>query len=84
LKSLFILGAPGKDSPTVVDVSVDDHECVGVVGTGDLELARISFALAVAEREEETSMVVVEDLVRDAGSIDASEDLHVCTAEWFG
>jgi len=73
LESLFVLGAPGKDSSAVVDVSVDDDESIGVVGKGDLELAR----------EEESRMVVIEDLVRDAGSIDASEDLHVRTAVWF-
>ena len=39
LESLVILGAPGKNSTTIIHMSVEDDEDVGVFGTGDLELA---------------------------------------------
>jgi hypothetical protein len=39
LESLVILGAPGKDCATIIDMSVEDDEDVGVVGAGDLEFA---------------------------------------------
>ena len=39
LESLVILGAPGKDCATIIHMSVEDDEDVGVVGAGDLKFA---------------------------------------------
>jgi hypothetical protein len=39
LESLVILGAPGKDCTTIIHMSVEDDEDVGVVGAGDLKFA---------------------------------------------
>jgi len=39
LKSLVVLGAQGKNSSTMIDMSVDNDENVGVFGAGDLELS---------------------------------------------
>jgi hypothetical protein len=39
LESVLILGAPGKDCTTIIYMSVEDDEDVGVVGAGDLELS---------------------------------------------
>jgi len=60
-------------------MSVDDDEDGGISGARDLEFAQVAFKLDVAQGEEELSVVVVEDLVRDAGSVDAAEDLDVRT-----
>jgi hypothetical protein len=79
LEGLVVLRSPGKDSATIVDVSVDNDEDGGISGARDLEFAQVTFKLDVAQGEEELSVVVVEDLVRDAGSVDAAEDLDVRT-----
>ena len=39
LESLVVLGAPGENCATIIYMSVEDDEDVGVFGTGDLELA---------------------------------------------
>ena len=60
-------------------MSVDDDEDGGISGACDLEFAQVAFKLDVAQEEEELGVVVVEDLVRDAGSVDGAEDLDVGT-----
>jgi len=73
-----VLCLPGMDYSSVIDMGVDDNELCRVSGTGDAELPRIAFELGVSKGENGGSMIVVEDLVGRAGSIDASEDSH-CT-----
>jgi len=60
-------------------MSVDDGKDGGISGARDLEFAQVAFELGVAQGEEELGVVVVEDLVRDAGSVDAAEDFDVGT-----
>ena len=79
MEGLVVLGSPGKDSATIVDVSVDDDEDGGIGGARDLEFAQVALKLDVAQGEEELSVIVVKDLVRDAGSVDAAKDLDVRT-----
>jgi len=69
-----VLCLPGKDYSSVIDMGFDDNELGRVSGTDDAELPRVAFELRVAEGENGGSMIVVEDLVGCAGSIDASED----------
>ena len=56
---------------------VDNDECSWISRASDLELARVTFKLEVSQGEEELGMVIVEDLVRNTGAVDAAEDLHV-------
>ena len=79
MEGLIVFGSPGEDSASIVDVSVDDDEDGGISGARDLEFAQVAFELDEAQGEEELGVVVVEDLVRDAGSVDAAEDLDVGT-----
>ena len=58
---------------------MDDDEDGGISGARDLEVAQVAFELNVAQGEEELGVIVVEDLVRDAGSVDTAEDLVVGT-----
>ena len=58
---------------------MDDDEDNGISGARDLEVAQVAFEPNVAQGEEELGVVVVEDLVRDAGSVDTAEDLDVGT-----
>jgi len=61
-------------------MSVDDNELGRVSRADDAELPRVAFELGVAEGEDGGCMILVEDLVGYAGSIDAAEDSHVCIA----
>jgi hypothetical protein len=83
LKGLVIFGSPGEDSSSIVDVGIDDDEDGGISGARDLEFAQVSFELDVAQGEEERGVVIVEDLVRDAGAVDAANDLDIGTAIGF-
>jgi hypothetical protein len=58
-------------------MSVDNYEHVGIFGAGDLEFPEVAFKLDVAKRQEELGVILVEDLVGDASTVDALEDLHV-------
>ena len=58
-------------------MSIDDNKCSRILRASDLELARVTFKLEVSQGEEELGMVIVEDLVRNTGAVDAAEDLHV-------
>jgi len=44
-------------------MSVDDDEHVGIVGTGDLELAEVVFELDISQGEQELGMIFVKDPV---------------------
>ena len=63
-------------------MSVNDNEYCGILRTGDLELAKVPFELGVPKGKEELGMILVEDLVGYAGSIDTAKDLNVSTAIW--
>ena len=76
-KSLIILGAPGKYCSTIINMSVDNNKYVGIFGTGDLEFPEVAFKLDVAKGDEELRVILVEDLVGDASTVDTLEDLHV-------
>ena len=71
MEGLIVFGSPSEDSASIIDVSVDDDEDGGISEARDLEFAQVAFELDVAQGEEELGVVVVEDLVRDAGSVDA-------------
>ncbi len=58
---------------------MDDDEDGGISGARDLEVAQVAFELNVAQGEEELGVIVVEDLARNAGSVDTAEDLDVGT-----
>jgi len=77
LEGFFILGAPGEQCSSIINMRVDNDECSWISRTSDLELARITFELEVSQREEKLGMVIVKYLVRNASAIDAAEDLHV-------
>jgi len=75
-----VLCLPGKDHSSIINVGIDDNELGGVSRADDAELARVGFELGVAEGENCGRMIVVEDLVGSAGSIDAAEDSNICIA----
>jgi len=80
VKSVGVAVAEGSEGFCVLclpGMGVDDNELCRVSGTDDAELPRVAFELRVAKGENGGSMIVVEDLVGRAGSIDASEDSHV-------
>ena len=73
LESFVILGTPGKNCSTVINMGVED-EGVGVFGTSDLEFSEVAFKLNVAQGEKELCMIFIEDLVGDTSTVDATKD----------
>ncbi len=65
-------------------MGVDDDKRIRIVGTSNFELSEVAFELDRALREEELGVIFVEDTVRDAGAIDATVDLDICTIAGFG
>ena len=61
-------------------MSIDDNKCSRILRTGDLELSEIAFELDVSKGEKELGVVLVKDLVRDAGSVDTTKDLDIGAA----
>ena len=61
-------------------MSIDDNKCSRILRASDLELSEVAFELDVSKGEKELGMVVIEDLVRDTGSIDTTKDLNIGTA----
>ncbi len=47
-EGLVVLGSPGEDSSSVINVSVDDDERIRIVGTGNFELSEVGFELDIA------------------------------------
>ena len=58
-------------------MGIDNDKYVGIFGTGDFEFPEVAFKLDVPKGEEELGVILVEDLVGDASTVDALEDLHV-------
>ncbi len=65
-------------------MGVDDNERIRIGGTSNFELSEVGFELDIALREEELGVIFVEDTVRDAGAVDATVDLDICTIVGLG
>jgi hypothetical protein len=65
-------------------VRVDEDKRIRIVGASNFELSLVTFELDIALREEELGVIFVEDTVRDAGAIDATVDLDICTIVGLG
>jgi len=76
-KSLIILGPPGEYSTSVINMSVDDDEYIGIIGAGAPALAEVAFELDISQGEQELGVIFIKDPVGDTCAIDAAIDLHI-------
>ena len=58
-------------------MSVDNNGHVRIFGAGDLEFSEVAFKLDITKGEEELGVILVEDLVGDASTVDALANLYV-------
>jgi hypothetical protein len=63
LEGLVVLGTPGEDSSSIINVDVDNDKHIRIVGASHFELSKVAFELDVALGEFELGVIFVKDTV---------------------